>query len=281
MSEEFKRWLALYFIDKGNWKITDKAVEELGQDATPRQTMEFGEMYGDREREERIEYDVELSKKERKKIAHMKIAGMIDDGKAEELYSNGYITDSRTRSWKNKTTRITVLRKLVEILDKDPRDLTVKDFRCNKLASLLWQYYRNFRYEAVKESFPEMDIKPWEMAVISRGLYDEKENRIATVKWLVGKLGKNPIDLKWEDFRNNGLASLLHNHYNSSPYEAVKEAGLVTEADENYMRRRGGARFKDAPTSKQAREAARRLARNAGKTSKQASGKARRQKNSL
>jgi len=331
---EFKRWLALYFIDKGNWKLTDKAIEEFGQDAIPKQTMEFAEVYSDREREERTEYRVGLTAKEKKRIAHMKIADMIDEGKAEELYDGEYITNGGKLSWKDRNVRVTVVKKLVELLDKDPRDLTYRDFIKNRLSGLfplyegspynaikeafpkkdikLWEmartprrfynskknrvaavkwlvkklkkdprdligedfnknrlgglidYYGGSPYKAVKEAFPELGIKPWEMAMTPMGFYDTKENRIAAVKWLIERLGKKPRDLTQDDFCKNRLKGLLAK-CNGSPYEAVKEAGLVAEADESYMRTTLPLKHRNIPSSKEAREAARKIERNAEK----------------
>jgi hypothetical protein len=486
-SAEFKRWLALYFIEKGYYKTTDKAIEEFGTDNTPKQTMEFAEVCSDREREERTQYRVGLTKKEKKKIAHVKIADMIDKGKSEELYDEGHIVGGRA-SWKDRNVRIIVVRKLAEILDKnprnlmredfyknrlrglfathynsspyvaiseafhemdikpwemtmtpirfyenkgnrvaavrwlikkvgkdprnvtyedfcknglrglldycnkhpyagiaeafpeldikpwemirtphgffdekenrivavkwlvqklgkDPRNVTYEDFYKNRLSGLFDEHYNSSPYVAISEAFHEMDIKPWEMTMTPRGFYENKENRVAAVKWLIEKLKKDPRDLTMEDFYSNGLAGLLtdyyggspyeavreafpevkpwemivtprelfddkknridavkwlveklkkdprdltkkdfngnrltglFHYYNDSPYEAVKEADLVTETDEKYMRRHGGARFKDTPSSKEAREAAKKLARNAEKKSPKGKGRERR-----
>ncbi len=190
-SFEFKRWLALYFIKKGNWKLTDKAIEEFGQDATPKQTMEFAEDYSSREREERIIYNVGLSRKEMKTIAVRKIEGLLEQGKAEQLLNSGYIT--YFAKWKDVSDRVTVVKMLVEKLKKDPRDLTQ------------------------------------------------------------------------EDFNKNRLRGLLSNYYNNSPYEAVKEAGLVTDGDEKQMRNRGKFGYRDVPSGKEVIEAARKIERNAEK----------------
>jgi predicted FMN-binding regulatory protein PaiB len=331
---EFKRWLALYFIEKGNWRVTDKAIEEFGTDDTPKQTMEFAEVCSDREREERSRYRVGLTAKEKKKIAHTKVADMIDDRKAEELLDSGYITYSA--NWKDRIDRITIVRNFVRIIGKDPRDLKKEDFHYNRLGGLLHNYYNNSPYEAVKEAFPERNSKPWEMAQTPHGFYEEKENRIAAVKWLVEKLKKDPRDLTQCDFSSNRLVGLLTDHYNNSPYEAVKEAypelnikpwemiqtphgfyekkenriaavkwlvdklnkdprdltqkdfhknrlrgvlpyyndspyeavkeaGLVSEADEGCMRSKVNLKYRSIPSSKEVLEAAKKLARNAEK----------------
>ncbi len=260
MSEEFKRWLALYFIKKGNWKLTDKAIEEFGTSETPKQAMEFAENYSSRKRDERIVYRVGLAAKEKKKIAHEKIESMLDAGKAEELLNSGYIT--YFAKWKDVSDRVTVVKMLIEKLKKDPRDLTKEDFEKNRLWGLICHHYGNSPYEAVNEAYPELNIKPWEMIQTPRGFYEKKENRIAAVKWLVEKLNKDPRDLTVEDFNKNRLRGVLP-YYDDSPYEAVKEAGLVTEADEKQMRNRGYFGYRDIPSSKEVLEAAKKMERNA------------------
>jgi hypothetical protein len=404
-SPEFKRWLALYFIEKGSWRVTDKGVEEFGKDETPRQTMEFAEHYSSREREERMEYRLTLSKKEMKQLASKRIEIKIDEGEAWKLYESNYITFRG--NWKDKNDRITVIKKLIEVLGKelrdiraedftknklagllnrynssqyaaikeafpeldikpwemkstpsgfyeeegnridaikwlvrklkkDPRDLTQKDFEDNRLGGLICFYYKNSPhlvvtkafpeldikpwemkvtpngfydkketriaaikwlieklkkdprdicvtdftenglygllehhslspYKAIKEAFPEMDIEPWEMIQTSHGFYKKKENRVAAVKWLVDKLDKNPRDVVLKDFNENRLWGLINKYYNNSPYKAVKEAGLVSEADEEYMRKRHGTGFLATPSLKQIMQAARKIERNATK----------------
>jgi len=161
----------------------------------------------------------------------------------------------------DKENRIAAVKWLVEKLKKDPRDLTVEDFNKNRLRGVL-PYYGNSPYAAVNEAYPELNIKPWEMIQTPRGFYEKKENRIAAVKWLVEKLNKDPRDLTVEDFNKNRLRGVLP-YYDDSPYEAVKEAGLVTEADEKQMRNRGYFGYRDIPSSKEVLEAAKKMERNA------------------
>ena len=62
------------------------------------------------------------------------------------------------------------------------------------------------------------------------GFYEEKQNRIAAVRWLCEeKLAldgkpKDPRQLIGDDFTNNRMAGLLANYYDSSPFKAVSEA---------------------------------------------------------
>jgi len=332
-SAEFKRWLALYFIQKGYYKITDKAIDVFGTDEIPRQFMEFTEQFSSRERDDRLEYRKESTRRDMKNTAMERISLMIDEGKAEELY-DGYIVNGRL-SWNDKDVRLVVVRKLVEILDindidllfkhfienalrgliyyyenspykavkeafpekkiqpwemittpkkfykkkenriaatkwlvsklkKDPRDLRLEDFGSNRLGGLLHNYYNDSPYKAVKEAFPEKEVQPWEMIVTPQKFYKKKENRVAAVKWLVKKLVKDPRNLTNEDFIGNKLRGLI-DYYNGSPYKAVKEAGLVTEADKCYIHQRGSRMAHVAPSSKEVLEAARKIERKAEK----------------
>jgi endonuclease III-like uncharacterized protein len=220
-SPEFKRWLALYFIEKGSWRVTDKGVEEFGKDETPRQTMEFAEHYSSREREERMEYRLTLSKKEMKQLASKRIEIKIDEGEAWKLYESNYITFRG--NWKDKNDRITVIKKLIEVLGKELRDIRAEDFTKNKLAGLL-NRYNSSQYAAIKEAFPELDIKPWEMKSTPSGFYEEEGNRIDAIKWLVRKLKKDPRDLTQKDFEDNRLGGLICFYYKNSPHLVVTKA---------------------------------------------------------
>ena len=136
--------------------------------------------------------------------------------------------------------------------------LKSRNFGKYKLRGLQ-AYHNSCIYAIIREAFP--DIKPWEMIKAPRH-YDIKENRIAAVKWLVERLGKDPRYITINDFVENGLRVILNYKRH---YEALQEAGLITKEDMEYMRRRGGIRFNDIPSPKEAREAARKLARNAEK----------------
>ncbi|MEM2963007.1 MAG: hypothetical protein QXW70_02785 [Candidatus Anstonellales archaeon] len=72
---------------------------------------------------------------------------------------------------------------------------------------------------------------------LTRGRWTEESTRIAAVKFLVEEvLKKDPRDITQFDFHSNRLAGLLNSYYSGFPYAALKEAGLVSEADEAYMR---------------------------------------------
>lgn len=147
--------------------------------------------------------------------------------------------------YKQRENRISAIRWLAdEKLRKDPRDLTREDFDNNKLGGMLSNYYGHSPYNAVVDSYPGLNIKPWEMKVKPMGFYMERKNRIDAIRWLVEeRLDKNPKDITKEDFQNNRLYGLL-SYYHYSPHEALLEAGFVTEADGAYMKSRGNARFK-------------------------------------
>lgn len=95
------------------------------------------------------------------------------------------------------------------------------------------------RAHAGSGKFRTDKIYPWEMVVcpLRRFSYRIRENRTAATKWLHFICGYPPCqEMVGEDFYQNGLRGLLDKHYESSPYRALLEAGLVTSADEEYMR---------------------------------------------
>ncbi|NYZ60653.1 hypothetical protein H0O01_03065 [Candidatus Micrarchaeota archaeon] len=138
-----------------------------------------------------------------------------------------------TSFYAERENRIARVRWLVEKLGKEVTGITQDDFNANGLGRLLEGYYGNSPHKALVDS--GYDVKPWEMARVPFGTYDEKKNRADAVKWLVETLGKRARDITVADFYNNGFSGLLK-YYNDSPYSALLEAGLVSEADEEYMR---------------------------------------------
>jgi|GEM_PF-6133397 len=146
---------------------------------------------------------------------------------------------SPTGFYEKKENRIEAVRWLVEKVNKDPRDLREEDFISNRLYGLLAsKYYLGSPHKAVSEAFPELNIHPWEMAVTPTGFYKNRKNRIAAIRWLAEKLGKDPREITQREFISNRLHGLINKYYSASPYEALLEAGLVTQEDERYIRGR-------------------------------------------
>jgi len=142
--------------------------------------------------------------------------------------------------YESKEHRVAATNWLVWKLGKDPRDIIKTEFSSNRLTGLIDEYYNASPYAAFTEA--GYQFHPWEMAKTPNNFYNSKENRVAATKWLVDKLGKDPRDIIGEDFNSNRLGGLI-GYYQNSPYAALLEAGLVTQADERYMRSYGRYRF--------------------------------------
>ena len=122
----------------------------------------------------------------------------------------------------NPELQIQAIVTLVGIIQKDPRDMGVDDFKANRLGGLMVSYFNDSPFEAISQAFPKLEIKPWEMITTSRGFFDSKENRVAAVEWLVEKTGKDPKSLIVADFVSNRLTGLIE-IYGGRPFLAVSE----------------------------------------------------------
>ena len=155
--------------------------------------------------------------------------------------------------------RTTGTKWLVWKTGKKPGEIKKEDFENNGLAALLkyGDYYAALaeagyayseaesREHSQRMEFKDEKIYPWEASVTGNGFYNEKNNRIAATRWLVWKISmtnKALRDIICADFENYGLRGLLP-HCNDSVYVALFEAGQVGKGDEEYMRRKGAARF--------------------------------------
>lgn len=138
--------------------------------------------------------------------------------------------------FKKRKNRIVAVKWLVKKLGKDHKHITARAFKRNGLGGLLYAYYGDSPYEALREA--GYKLKPWEMSMAPMGFYDEQKNRITATKWLVKKTKKDPREITQEDFVSNGLGGLM-DKYSNSPYRALKEAGYPIHLWEMRITPRG------------------------------------------
>ena len=248
---DFKKWLTLFFVTKGHYKVTEKGIEEFGRYDRVKQHMEFAEVEHARNREERIERKYGQTKKQKKERAKELISKMLDEGQAEYLVDSEYI-QAKPR-WMDKEVRIQLIGKFVK--GKEIKKIGVKDFRNNGLYSLI-SFYKSSPYHALVEAgyaYSEEDIikqartgrfgtdkiYPWEMEKAPQTIYNNKEMRVAAVKWLVWKLKKDAKDIRINEFDDNGLCG-LRAHYNGSAYHALVEAGYAYSEEDIIKQARTG-----------------------------------------
>ncbi len=131
--------------------------------------------------------------------------------------------------WNKRQNRIKSTRLLVKNLKKPVSQIKEDDFITNHL-SWLGTYCSNSPFKALEEA--GYNLQPWEKERIPRHYFDEKQNRIKAIKWLVSVLDKQIIKIIGTDFIDHNLSGLLQHHYESSPFKALKEAGYdIKETD--------------------------------------------------
>lgn len=132
----------------------------------------------------------------------------------------------RSGYWKLKENRIREVKALVEKLGKDPSEITKNDFNKNGLSTILNAHHgslRSIMHEAGYEVEKKKPPKYW----------NNKENRVRAVKELVRGLGKEPEDIKREDFVEAGLQSLLLKYRDE--LAANYEKGDIITFDKGYL----------------------------------------------
>ena len=217
---DFKTWMAKYFIEKGHYKLTQKAIKTFSESQYVLHS-EFAESYSDRNRDNIIYI---LTKKVLKEKAGERIAEEIKKGRSLDLYLEGFVLPKN--KWENESTRVEIIKKFVTQIGKPIKELNQKDFYDYGIMALLNYSYKGSPYSAIKEA-GMVDFEPWEMKVTPMGTFQSKKTRIRAVKWLVKKLNKNPREISQNDFYDNGLLGLIKFYHNGSSYSALKEAGLV------------------------------------------------------
>lgn len=226
----FKERLSIFFIGSGFYKITDKA-EALPsvQDKLLRSGTTIGyeqkDIVSNRDKDEKsIEGPASITPTEKKRIIAEVVRHLINDGSELYLLKLEAVVPYASRGyWGDKKVRISWFRALAKHLKKEPQDLVKSDFTSNGLNRAL-KHYKNSPYKAIKEAFPEKNIKEWEMLRTPEGFFDKKSNKVAAIKWLVKITKKKPKDLIADDFQQRRLGGLLASHYHNSPFRAVSEA---------------------------------------------------------
>ena len=125
--------------------------------------------------------------------------------------------------WNKPKNRIRAIKEFMSKKGKPVTHITRKDFIEQGYTTMLSKYKSLF--QMLKEA--GYDINPWEMKTIPSHFWDDKENRINTVLWLVRKLRKPAHEIILNDFVNNGLSNLARKV--GSHRKALREAGYNVE----------------------------------------------------
>lgn len=243
-SAAFKRWLDLFFIGRGNYRITEKAIDELAPTETRQDTV-FTEDYASKERSTKTEIARPLTRAEIRELIAKKIEIQLRDGKTSELYGRGYVQQSKHLHWRSKEVRVTVIKKLIEIFEINPSNLSAQHLKKNGLHTLLHYYkgpylalveagYAYSKEEIMmhskKTGFKMNKIYPWEITSAPH-IYDNADMRITAIKWGVFKYNqepnkKEPKNVTKNDFEAIGLRGVAA-HYESFPYDGFVEASYA------------------------------------------------------
>ena len=113
------------------------------------------------------------------------------------------------RGWEEKENRIGAIKEVVEIKNKDPTEITTDDIISLGYQTMFHYYKRWPLYSAIIEAYPEREIKPWHMKIPPDGTWDDTENRINATRELAAKLGKDPVNITTDDFKNQFGSTVL------------------------------------------------------------------------
>lgn len=104
-------------------------------------------------------------------------------------------------------------------------------FKEKRLYSPLLKIYKGIVYSFVNAAYPNT-FKPWDFITVGRQYWQNKENRLFALNWLVNKALEDkvinriediPCSINGEYFRDNSLGGLLDNHYKSIVFFAFNE----------------------------------------------------------
>ncbi len=113
-------------------------------------------------------------------------------------------------------------------VEEIPQRVNYKFLRENQLERLLWTFYRNSPYQAMRDAFPGQ-VVPWNFKRKPHSFWKGKignQRALDSVEWFVNKKGIKSIDdcmnITTQDFEEENLGAMLQIHFNSSGYLALK-----------------------------------------------------------
>ncbi|MFH1630844.1 MAG: hypothetical protein ABIA21_01305 [Candidatus Aenigmatarchaeota archaeon] len=150
-----------------------------------------------------------------------------------ELYP-WQMTSSPNHTWEDILYRVCATILLVEdILEKNPKEITYDEFS-EHLRGLL-KYTDNSAYNALREAGYRFHIPRPKLnnQTHNRSFWENRENRIESIKKAVKKIGKNPRDITSRDLEKYCRSTLRY--YNDSTCDALRDAGyMVRRRKKNY-----------------------------------------------
>ncbi|MCK4476452.1 MAG: hypothetical protein KAU16_06965 [Methanophagales archaeon] len=128
-------------------------------------------------------------------------------------------------------------------LHEIPQKVTAKMFADNGLSGMLSNAFTNSPYHAIDNAYPG-EFKKWEFT--QQGMWKGEDGlKLAkeATKWVIEKKEKIPFHeipqkVSQRTFTDNGLAGMLSNAFNSSPYLAVDNAYLGKFNIEDFQNER-------------------------------------------
>ena len=193
--------------------------------------------------EEILKYDEKKIKEKNSKsiFSKNKLAGMLAtcfNYSPYEVIDNAYPNKYKEWEfkavpqgcWDNKENGIKATKWLIEeklkLSDEElKKQLSQKLFKDNGLVGMLQRCFNHSPYEAINAAYPNK-YKEWEFKMTPIGYWDNKENGIKAIKWLIEeKLKLSDKELKEQLsvnlFKDNGLGGMLQHCFNYSPYKAI------------------------------------------------------------
>ena len=169
------------------------------------------------------------------------LAGMMDcvfNGSPYEAINNLYpgkykaweFKNVPVGYWRNKNNSSEATRWLIEeklkLSDEDIKKyLSYKLFKDNGLVGMLQSAFNSSPYEAINSVYPNK-FKQWELKCVPMNYWNDKENGIKAMKWLIEeKLKLTDEELKenmsFKLLKENGLSSMLQHCFNNDIYLAI------------------------------------------------------------
>lgn len=168
------------------------------------------------------------NKKDIDKLSEIEIYKLVLQGRVIKTFPNDFWKQSNSLEISKTLTKY-LIEDILQLSNEDIKTkFNRKLLRDNKLGGMLLICFNSNHFKALDNAYPNL-FKEWEFGSVSHGFWEDNNNCINAIKWLIED------ELKWSDeevklnlskktFKENNLGNLFKNYFNGSPFQAIELA---------------------------------------------------------
>ena len=157
----------------------------------------------------------------------LEVYNLVLEGKWLKMFPRGFWKKPEAINNSKIIIRYLIEEKL-KLSDDEILKLSANFFKKHKLGGMLAICFNDSPFEAIDAAYPGR-FKPYQMYMTPQGYWNDRENGIEAIKWLIDEKLRLSDDeivdyISQEFFKQHNLKGMLLHCFNGSPFEAINAA---------------------------------------------------------